>query len=275
MEVLIQFLDKYALFALIVSFLGIFYKVSLHFIRVMTHPPLPKRITNAVDPVKPVSFFEGVKRFFVFPTNRFAMKGNPVFALGAVLYHIGIITVSTGYGISLALLLFHIINGNPIPDVSTGAEQSYNYSLSNIFAIIFGNGEWLQAKFLFGNFANIFVYGTWVIVIIAFIGNSLLLIVHIFGLSGAITNDIDPAAKNLRLKGRFKFSHFLVTFLVYSIIWTEILARLDVIHGMVYIHSMLGATMILIFPYTYLFHMFYAPVAVYYGARRWSMRYIA
>ncbi|MFN3603204.1 MAG: hypothetical protein ACK4UJ_00685 [Leptonema sp. (in: bacteria)] len=275
MESLIQFLDQYALVALAISFLGVAYKVLLHFIRVFTHPPLPKINTNALDPVEPRSWFESIKLFFAFPTSRFALKGNPIFALGAVLYHIGIITVSTGYGISLLILLYHILNGNPIPDVSTGAEQSMNYSLSNIFAIIFGNGEWLQARFLFGNFSNIFVYGTWVIVISAFVGNSLLLIVHIFGLSGAITRDIDPALKNVRMKGRFKFSHFAVTFLVYAIIWTEILARLDIVHGMVYIHSILGATMIMIFPYSYLFHMFYAPVAVYYGARRWRMRYTA
>lgn len=275
MEGLIKFLDQYALIALLISFLGVAYKVFLHFVRVFTHPPLPKPNRNALDPVPYRGIWESIKIFFSFPTFRFAMTGNPIFALGAVLYHIGIITVSTGYGISLIILLYHILNGNPIPDVSTGTEQSLNYSLSNIFAIIFGNGEWLQAKFLFGNFAEIFVYGTWIIVISAFIGNSLLLIVHIFGLSGAIIRDIDPAAKNVRVKGRFKFSHFLVTFLVYAIIWTEILARLEIIHGMVYIHSILGATMIMIFPYTYLFHMFYAPVAVYYGARRWRYRYTA
>ncbi len=275
MEGLIQFLDNYALIAIIISAAGILYKGGLHFIRLFTHPIKIQRNSNALDAIPPRSIFESVKLFFSFPTFRFASKSNPIFAWGAVLYHIGIITVSTGYAISLLLLLYHILNGNPIPDVATGASSSYNYSLSNIFAIIFGNGEWLQAKFLFGPFAEFFVYFTWIIVISAFVGNTLLMITHIFGLSGAITKDLDPAAKNLRVKGRFKFSHLVFTALVYAIIWTEILARLEIIDGMVYIHSILGATMILIFPYSYLFHMAYAPIAVYYGARRWRHRYVA
>jgi nitrate reductase gamma subunit len=275
MENIIVFLDQYAFIALVISAVGIIYKVALHFIRLVTHPPILKPYRNiAVDGIKPRGIWESIFKFFATPTKR-ASKGNPIFALGAVMYHIGIITVSTGYAISLLILLYHIMNGNPIPDISNGSPQSYNYSLSNIFAIIFGNGEWLQAKFLFGSFAEFFVYFTWIIVISAFIGNSLLMIVHIFGLSGAIIKDIDPAATGVRRKGRFKFSHLLFTTLVYAIIWTEILARLEIFHGMVYIHSILGATMIMIFPYSYLFHMFYAPVAVYYGARRWRYRYIA
>jgi len=275
MEGLIKFLDQYALIALIISAAGIIYKVGLHFIRLVTHPPVLKPYkNNAVDAIEPRGIIESIVRFFATPTKR-SSKSNPIFTAGAVMYHIGIITVSTGYGISLLILLYHVLNGNPIPDVSSDAQQSYNYSLSNIFAIIFGNGEWLQSRFLFGPFAEFFVYFTWIIVISAFIGNSLLMIVHIFGLSGAVIRDIDPAAKGVRRKGRFKFSHLLFTSLVYAIIWTEILARLDIVHGMVYIHSILGATMIMIFPYSYLFHMFYAPVAVYYGARRWRYRYIA
>ncbi len=239
MEKLIQTLDTYALIALIISGLGILYKVSLHIIRTLTHPPSLKPYKNiSLDPVKPRSYIESIIKFFSSPTKR-AYKGNPIFAMGAVLYHIGIITVSTGYAISLIILLYHILNGNPIPDISTGSEHSYNYSLSNIFAIIFGNGEWIQAKFLFGKFASIFIYFTWIIVISAFIGNSLLMIVHIFGFSGAVTKDIDLAAKGVRRKGRFKFSHLLFTSLVYAIIWTEILARLELFHGMVYIHAFL------------------------------------
>ncbi|GIX40560.1 MAG: hypothetical protein KatS3mg129_0293 [Leptospiraceae bacterium] len=275
METIIIFLDHYALVSLIISVIGILYKVVLHFLRLYTHPPVLKPYkNNTIDGIQPRGMMESIVKFFLTPTKH-ATRGNPLFAIGAVLYHIGIITVSTGYGISLLILLYHILKGNPIPDISTGMTESYNYSLSNIFAIIFGNGEWLQAKFLFGDLADLFVYFTWIIVISAFIGNSLLMIVHIFSLSGAIIKDIDPAAKGVRLKGRFNLSHLLFTSLVYAIIWTEILARLEIFHGMVYIHSILGATMILIFPYSYLFHMFYAPVAVYYGARRWRYRYIA
>ncbi|MCS7205331.1 MAG: hypothetical protein NZ853_06505 [Leptospiraceae bacterium] len=275
MEGLIKFLDSYALIALLISGMGLLYKLYLHFHKAFTNPSVIRPYRNNIaDKIEPRGIIESVILFFKSPTTR-ASRGNPIFAIGAILYHIGIITVTTGYGISLVILLYHIFNGNPIPDVSTHAAESYNYSLSNIFAIIFGNGEWLQAKFLFGPFAEFFVYFTWIIVISAFVGNTLLMVVHIFGLSGAITKDIDPAARGVRRKGRFKFSHLALTALVYAIIWTEILARLEIVHGIVYIHSILGATMIMIFPYTYLFHMFSAPIAVFYGARRWRYRYLA
>ena len=165
--------------------------------------------------------------------------------------------------------------GFPVPDVNLGVSVSQNFSYSNIIAIIAGNGEPLQSEFLFGSLAGTFRAVTWVVVVSALLGNSLILFTHLLGRGGAIVRDLDKAARNVRTKGMFKPSHLLVTFLVYSIIWTEILSRLDIVSGMVYLHAVIGVTLVLLLPYTYLFHMLYFPVSVYYSARRWRERYIA
>jgi hypothetical protein len=168
----------------------------------------------------------------------------------------------------VAILGYHALAGDPIPNVAEG-------SFANVFAIVFGNAEPVQSQFLFGALARPFVIATWVVVASALVGNTLLLLTHLLGRSGAVRADIDPAAKGLRVRGKRAPSHLAVTALVYAIIWTEILARLEIVPGIVYVHAMLGATLLLVLPYTYLFHMLYGVIGVYYSARRWQARTIA
>ncbi len=275
MESLAQFLDAYAPFAIAVALLGVLYKGGLHAARMFTRGRRPGRAPNALDNPPRLSWAQALRKVFVFPTERFSMRANPVFALGAVLYHVGIISIAAGYGLSLVLLAVKLAAGDAIPDVLTGAEASRNLSASNLFAIVFGNAEPLQAGFLFGWGADAFREITWLAVASALVGNTLLLVTHLRGRGGAIVKDLDPAARNLRVRGKYAASHLLVTALVYAIIWTEILARLQVTPGIVYLHATLGATMILVLPYTYLFHMIYGPIGVLYAARRWRERVIA
>jgi hypothetical protein len=275
MSALIGFLNIYAPIAFVVAGAGVAYKVLSHLVRVLTrHHRRPVR-TRAADAPPKLSFFAAARRVIMFPTTRFSFRANPVFVMGAVLYHIGIITISAGYGVSVALLGYHLLAGHPIPDISAGVSQADNHSISNLLAIIFGNGEPLPSAFLFGPLATLFTNVTWAVVVSALAGNTLLLYTHVRGRGGAIVRDLDPAAKGLRVKGMYKTSHLAVTAGVYAIIWTEILARLEVFPGMVYLHAILGTTLILIFPYTYLFHMLYGFVGIYYSARRYQERYIA
>jgi nitrate reductase gamma subunit len=275
MNTLAHFLDAYAPFAIAVALLGVLYKGGLHVIRMFARGRRPGRAPNAIDNPARLTWLQAFRKVFVFPTERFSMRANPVFALGAVLYHVGIIAIAAGYGLSLVVLAARLAAGDPIPDVLTGAEVSRNLSASNLFAIVFGNAEPLQAAFLFGEGAEAFREITWVAVAGALVGNTLLLLTHLRGRGGAIVKDLDPAAKGLRVRGKYAASHLLVTTLVYAIIWTEILARLQIDPGIVYLHATLGATMILVLPYTYLFHMIYGPIGVLYAARRWRERTIA
>lgn len=275
MSALIAFLDGYAPLALAIAAAGVLYKVLMHLVRTMTRHYRRPRRTPAPDAPRPLGFLEAASRVLAFPTRRFSLHANPVFVLGAVFYHLGIITISAGYAVSVALLGHHLLRGDPVPDLATGVAQSSNHAPSNLLAIIFGNAEPLPSAFLFGSLAPAFVLVTWVVVGSALLGNTLLLYTHLRGRGGAILRDIDPAAKGLRVKGMYKASHLAVTAGVYVIIWTEILARLEVFQGMVYLHAILGTTLILVFPYTYLFHMFYSAVGIYYSARRYQQRYIA
>ncbi|NNJ11276.1 hypothetical protein EKD04_013120 [Chloroflexales bacterium ZM16-3] len=56
-----------------------------------------------------------------------------------------------------------------------------------------------------------------------------------------------------------------------SLIWTELLARLDVVQGIVFFHASLGLALFTLFPFTYIFNF----VALYYSARRRSIRAVA
>ncbi|KOR30468.1 hypothetical protein TI04_05660 [Achromatium sp. WMS2] len=275
MHALIPILDIYAPTALSIAALGLLYRIGLHLVR-LSKPSYPGMAKNLLDPPPKIGWTEAVWKVIAYPVTRFHVKANPMLVMGVIFYHLGIITLSAGYALSLLMLGWHLALGvNTIPDISTGIVNSTNYSFSNIFAIIFGNAEPLQAEFLFGPFAKIFNAVTWIFVASALFGNSFILLTHLRGRGGAIVNDLDPAASKVRVKGMFKLSHLLVTFIVYSVIWTEILSRLEIVHGIVYLHSLLGATLLLLLPFTYLFHMLYFPVNVYYAAYRWRERYVA
>lgn len=275
MHALIPLIDIYAPIALILSAIGILYRVGLQVVR-LPRPRYPGMAHNLLDAPPKLDWLTAVWNVLSFPVTRFNVRANPLVVTGVIFYHLGIITIAGGYALSLLMLGWHLALGvTTVPDISTGAAVSNNFSYSNIFAIIAGNGEPLQAAYLFGPFAEIFRFATWPVVISALFGNSLILFTHLRGRGGAVLNDLDGAAKNVRVKGMFKISHLLVTFIVYSVIWTEILSRLEVVPGIVYLHAILAATLILLLPYTYLFHMVYFPVGVYYAGRRWRERYIA
>jgi nitrate reductase gamma subunit len=274
MHALIPVVDMYAPLAILVAMLGFVYRVGLHMAR-LSRPHSPGMATNLLDAPPRLSWLTAIWNALSFPVTRFNVRANPILVTGVIFYHIGIITIAAGYALSVLLLAWYVALGYPVPDISTGAAVSNNLSYSNIFAIIFGCGEPLQAEFLFGPLATVFRLGTWAAVACAISGNTLILLTHLLGRGGAILKDLDSAAKGVRRKGMLKPSHLLVTCIVYSVIWTEILSRLEVVPGIVYLHSILGATLILLLPYTYLFHMVYFPVSVFYAARRWRERCIA
>jgi nitrate reductase gamma subunit len=274
MHALIPVLNIYAPVALLIAMLGITYKVGQHVVRI-SRPRYPGMATNLLDAPPKLPWLSAIWNVLSFPVTRFNVRANPILVTGVIFYHIGIITIAASYALSVLLLAWYVALGYPVPDISTGATVSQNLSYSNIFAIIFGCGEPLQSEFLFGPLAGPFRAVTWMLVGSAVFGNTMILLTHLLGRGGAILHDLDNAAQGVRRKGVFKPSHLLVTFMVYSVIWTEILSRLEVVPGIVYLHSMLGATLILILPFSYLFHMVYFPVSVFYAARRWRERYVA
>ncbi|ACL24241.1 hypothetical protein [Chloroflexus aggregans] len=209
------------------------------------------------------------------PFKHFYRRSNPTWGRGYLLYHVAIITEVIGYSISALIVFAAIVLGRPVPDVSLHLEESFNYSPANLLAIIFGNGEMLQARFLFGDAAPIFIGITWVAVGFAVLGNLHLMTVLLRRWSGAVVGDIDHAAKGIRTPGRRPWDRMLVRTIIFFIIWTELLARLHIVPGIVYFHALLGLALFVLLPFTYLFHMVYNFLAVFYAVRRRMARTIA
>jgi nitrate reductase gamma subunit len=218
---------------------------------------------------------ESLRAVIIDPIRMFYTKSNCTWGRGYVLYHIAITTKVIGYSLAGLILLFHIVVGNAVPDVATHAAASANFTPANLLAIVFGNAEHLQAEFLFGSLAPFWVVWTGIAVLCAVAGNLHMLYTAIRGRTGAITGDIDPAARRLRTKGQFKWDRLAIRLIILTIIWTELLARLGLVPGVVFLHAFLGLTLLTLLPFTYLFHMVYNFLALFYATRRRMARTIA
>ncbi|MBX0327226.1 hypothetical protein K2Z83_05970 [Oscillochloris sp. ZM17-4] len=222
-----------------------------------------------------LGMIKGAAEVLIGPVTHFHQKANRTWSRGYALYHAAIITEVTGYSISTLILLARIALGQPVPDIALQTAESFNYTPANLLTIVFGNGEELAAHFLFGGFAPVFLAITWVAVIFAVLGNLHLLFTLLTRRNAAVVADIDRASAGVRVKGRLTWDRLAVRLLIFAIIWTELLARLDVVPGIVFFHASLGLALFTLFPFTYLFHMVYNVVALYYSARRRSIRAIA
>lgn len=224
---------------------------------------------------RPASVWEALTQVIINPITHFFFRANRAWSRGYTLYHMAIMTEATGYSLAALILLFHIVMGHPIPDVSRHVAESHNYSPANLLAIVFGNGEHLQAHFLFGDMATVFVLFTWIAVMFAVAGNLNMLMTVLQKRNGAVLEDIDSAARGMRIAGRMTWDRLAVRFLIFTIIWTELLARLEIVPGIVYLHALLGVTLLALLPFTYLFHMVYNFLAIFYATRRRMQRTIA
>jgi len=270
-----EFLSYYAPLAIGLFLLGTGLKLGRWLSALVTRKKFTGRTERALDTPSPLGAIEALKLVLLGPIRNFYLKANKTWARGYMLYHIAIVTILAGYGISALILGYHLASGNPVPDVARGLEESHSYTIPNLLAIIFGNGEHLQASFLFGSLAPAFVGLTWLAVAVGLAGNFNLLLTIVRKKSGAVVGNLDKAARGMRTSGHFSWEHLVVTLLVFGIIITELLARLELVEGMVYYHAALGLTIFAIFPFTYLFHMVYAFIAVYYATRRRMNRTVA
>jgi nitrate reductase gamma subunit len=275
---IVTFLDTYGTAAIGIMVVGTSYRMIRHLYLIISKRRPKGRTLNTPDNPEFYSFGQSVRNtFFNFPAKRFGMNSNKLYTYGLILYHVDIISITIGYIASGVIVLRDVIAGNQIPDISAGLAQSANYTVGNILTIIFGNAGILQSTYLFGNYGQIFINVTWVAIFFAVLGNTAVLLARITqNGGGSIVSDVDPAAKGVRVGGIRNKNHIFVTLMLTAIIWSEILSRTGVsgAPSLEYFHAILGATLLMIAPFTYLFHMFYVPVYLFYGARRWQKRYI-
>ncbi len=270
------FLNIFAPIAFTIFVVGLGLRIGRWFKALFTQRKVRGRNAGFPEVSQPMSLLGGAKDVLFGPVKNFTGRSNRTWNRGYVLYHIAIITEVTGYTLSALILFGRMAMGQMVPDVATHAEQSFNFAPANLLAIIFGNGEHLQAHFLFGDFASIFIGITWVAVTFAVLGNlHLMYSLWTRRNSAAVVSDIDDAAKGVRIKGRLTWDRIAVRSLIFLIIWTELFARLNLIPGIVFVHSALGLALFTLFPFTYLYHMVYNFIALFYSARRRASRVVA
>lgn len=270
-----SFLNAFAPIALAVFAVGIALRLGR-----WTRAVVLRRRVHRRNPGFPVndrrlSLLKGVKEVVAGPVIHFHRKANRTWSRGYLLYHIAIITEVTGYTLSTLILCARMATGQPVPDVASQAEQSANHEPANLLAIVFGNGEPVPAHFLFGGLDSYVIALTWVAVGFAVAGNLHLVYTLLRRRNAAVLADIDEASRGVRVTGRLSWDRLTVRLLIFTIIWTELLARLDAVPGIVFVHAALGLALFTLFPFTYLFHMVYNFVAVYYSARRRAIRAVA
>lgn len=275
---IVTFLDTYGTAAIGIMVVGTSYRVIRHLYLIISKRRPKGRTVNTPDNPNFYSFGQSARNtVFNFPAKRFGMNSNKLYTYGLILYHVDIISITIGYIVSGVIVFRDVLAGNQIPDISAGLALSANYSVGNILTIIFGNAGHLQSSYLFGDYGQLFVDVTWVAIFFAVLGNTAVLLARITqNGGGSIVSDVDPAAKGVRVGGIRNKNHIFVTLMLTAIIWSEILSRTGVsgASSLEYFHAILGATLLMIAPFTYLFHMFYVPVYIFYGARRWQKRFI-
>lgn len=261
-------LQVYAPIAFAVFSLGLVYNVARHITLSITRRRPHGVTASAIDPPPKLSWVEAFKRALFHPISRFPRKSNPIWTWGFSLYHVGILLTLGAYVTAAVILAPHLLRGDPVPDVALGLESSQNYSIANLMSLIFAVGEPMVAKYLFGDAAQTVIRVTWIEVLFAASGNLLLLLVRLYSLNGAMTHELDAPVRARRVSGRRPKLNSVVTVIITGIVWTEIFARLEIIPQIVLVHSLLGATLLLLFPFSYLFHMMYVWVALFYAASR-------
>lgn len=235
------------------------------------------RSKNEIDTPQRESPLRALGRVLYKPMT-FSSGANASWTAGYALYHVGIITIFAGYTLAAVLLGANLLLGNQIPNMATG-EFTQQLSLVNLLAIVFGNAESPAREFLFGPTAPVFLAVTWAAVVSAFLGN-VALVGNAFRNKGAIVGDVHEAARGFRTSGRFSLEHVLITGLVFGIVITELLARLAstvpaIPHNMLYYHLLLAMTIVVLTPFTFLKHIVFFPITLYYATKRRVNRTVA
>jgi len=275
--IMMTFLDTYIFLAVVLFAGGLALKLGRLGKILLFNNKIRGVTTDFHGGPEPMSFFAAAKSVLVEPMSHFYRKANPSWNRGYMLYHIAIITKSAGYALAAILLLFHFVMGNPIPDIANHTESSFNFAPANLAAIIFGSGEHVQAHFLFGHVGGTaFIWITGLALIFAVVGNLYMVYTTLRNRgASAILHDIDKSAKDVRSNGFPKWDRVLVRLVIFMIIYTDIVARLHIVSDAVFFHAFLGSSLLLLFPFTYLFHMVYNILALYYSSRRRMVRTVA
>lgn len=253
-------LSAFACLALGGCGLGLLFKlIRLLLLGWPRHVP-PARVLR--DAPEPLPWFTAFRKMLFSPLRHFHRRSSRSWTVGYALYHGAIFMVVGGYAVSALIIALRWGAHAPILDYATGVATAGPTTLANVLALIFGNAEQLPSSFLFGSWAPWFRTMAWCELPLAVAGNACLLYTLLHGRLGAVRHALDPAVKNLRLRGAFSGQHLLVRSIVFGIIVLEFIGRFNWVPGIAYAHAWLGLALVALFPFTYLAHIPLAPLAL-------------
>jgi hypothetical protein len=209
-----------------------------------------------------------LRALFFGPARSFYRRTNPLWAFGCAAYHVAILLVVSVYGACIALLGWRHVVGAVFPYEASGLVTTLGRDL----VLVFGSGDPQVGRFLFGRGSVLLGWLGWFELGLAVIGNGALLVGWLAHGMGAVTHDLDRAAAGLRPSGSRSWEHLGIRLVVFAIIQTEWLGRTGLVPGAVYLHTVLGLTLLLLLPYTYLAHAALAPLAITGAWRRYALR---
>ena len=160
-----------------------------------------------------------------------------------------LLSVIAVYAVCAVAVLVRSTQGTPLVFVggpSTGG-------LGRAVFLIFGNGDPAVGKYLFGRCSHVFSGFGWCELGLAMTGNVALFV-------GWFTQT-----------PRRKPSHLFVRGLIFAIIQTEWLGRLQLVSWATGFHTFLGLTLVLVVPYSYLAHLYLVPLVFASAWRRYRL----
>lgn len=249
-----SFINIFAIAVCAVSMFWVCYKIMDCVLSCMNSPDWMSRVT-AIDKPAHQPLLKTVGVFFHRPYKEFHRKTRSLWSIGYMLYHFGVVFVLLGYIISAFLLASKLLNPDLIPVVCLDCSPVSSLEPVNMLSVIFGNAEPQSAQFLFGNYARLFITLSWFEVIIAALGNLLL-----------IGNVLFPLWKR-QVKQKF-YQRIVIRSLIGLIIWSEIAGRLFHMPEILQIHIILGLILLLVLPVFYVNHIVLFPFTMLTNLRR-------
>ena len=217
------------------------------------------------DAPRPHDSLATLRALFVRPMRKFHLRAHPVWTFGCWCYHAAILTVMSAYALGLLCLLVRAFEGRAYPELVANPTAG---KLLQALLLIFGSGEPAAAQFLFGGWSRLFVWLGWWELGLAMAGNLALVTAWASHGMGAVVRDLDATCRGVLIPGRRSASHLGIRLLVFLIIQTEWLGRMGLLAWSTKLHTFLGLTLLLIAPFSYLAHTYWAPIALLSAWRR-------
>lgn len=249
-----SFINIFAIAVCAVSMFWVCYKLMDCVLSWMNSPDWMSRV-KALDKPSPQPLLKTLGVFFNRPYKEFHRNTRLLWSMGYMLYHFGVVFVLLGYIASALLLASKLLYPDQIPVICLDCSPVSSLEPVNMLSIIFGNAEPQSAQFLFGSYAGLFIRLSWFEVLIAAVGNALLM------------GDLLFSSRQNHKKPKL-YQRIIIRSLIGLIIWSEIAGRLLHMPEIVQFHIIWGLILMLVLPVFYVNHIVLFPFTMLTNLRR-------